>query len=395
VNRLRLLPTRKLVTLCVAIASLVVTAAAIAAAVGTSGPVPPPRPLAQAVHGALAAPPITGIDARVSFTNKLVDTSNLEGVSPLLAGATGRLWAAPDGKLRLELQSDRGDAQLVSDGRSFFLYDASSDTVYRGSLPADRRHEPARHEGVPSVARIQQGIARLGRFAGVTGPARGSLAGRPAYTVRLAPRHNHGLIGGLELAWDAARGAPLRLGVFATGNPSPVLELKATDVSYGPVPASTFAIAPPKSAHVVDLGTRGRAPRRGAKGHAAEGPNVNGAAAVSHALPFHLSAPASLVGRPRTRVHLISSDGGKGAAIAYGRPLLGGVLVLEQRAVPERAQNPNGLEAKLPHVDVNGASATELATALGTVVRFERAGVRYTVIGPVTPAVALAAARAL
>ena len=37
----------------------------------------------------------------------------------------------------------------------------------------------------------------------------------------------------------------------------------------------------------------------------------------------------------------------------------------------------------------------ELATALGTVLRFDRGGVRYTVIGSVPPAAAEAAARAL
>ena len=39
------------------------------------------------------------------------------GASPLLAGADGRLWITKDGRFRLELQSDAGDAQIVSDGK--------------------------------------------------------------------------------------------------------------------------------------------------------------------------------------------------------------------------------------------------------------------------------------
>ena len=35
------------------------------------GPTPPPKPLAQAVHGALAAPPGDGVTARIAFTNHL------------------------------------------------------------------------------------------------------------------------------------------------------------------------------------------------------------------------------------------------------------------------------------------------------------------------------------
>jgi hypothetical protein len=46
-------------------------------------------------------------------------------------------------------------------------------------------------------------------------------------------------------------------------------------------------------------------------------------------------------------------------------------------------------------VSINGVSGQEIDTALGTVVRFSRAGVEYTVIGSVSPRLADAAARAL
>jgi hypothetical protein len=46
-------------------------------------------------------------------------------------------------------------------------------------------------------------------------------------------------------------------------------------------------------------------------------------------------------------------------------------------------------------VSINGSNGHELATALGTVLTFGRAGVQYTVIGSVPAAAAEAAARAL
>jgi hypothetical protein len=46
-------------------------------------------------------------------------------------------------------------------------------------------------------------------------------------------------------------------------------------------------------------------------------------------------------------------------------------------------------------VSINGATGQELATPLGTVVRFTRAGVAYTVLGSVAPYAAETAARAL
>ena len=49
----------------------------------------------------------------------------------------------------------------------------------------------------------------------------------------------------------------------------------------------------------------------------------------------------------------------------------------------------------LQQLSIDGATAHEFATALGTIVQFERDRVSYTVVGSVPPAAAEAAARAL
>jgi hypothetical protein len=46
-------------------------------------------------------------------------------------------------------------------------------------------------------------------------------------------------------------------------------------------------------------------------------------------------------------------------------------------------------------VSIHGATGTELPTAIGTVLRFTRKGVTYTVLGSVPPAAAELAAKAL
>jgi hypothetical protein len=46
-------------------------------------------------------------------------------------------------------------------------------------------------------------------------------------------------------------------------------------------------------------------------------------------------------------------------------------------------------------VTIDGASATELSTALGTLLSFERAGVRYLLLGSVTAASVESVARGL
>src|SRR5205807_490849 len=136
-SHLRRISTANLLALAATTLAVLVLGVAIANAIATSGSPPPRTTLPRAIHGALTAPAPTGLSARIKFTSRLIDSSLLgEHVSPLLKGASGRLWVAQGGRLRLELQSDRGDSQVVSDGHRFLLSDPTSNTVYTGTLPA-------------------------------------------------------------------------------------------------------------------------------------------------------------------------------------------------------------------------------------------------------------------
>ncbi|HET8672627.1 MAG TPA: hypothetical protein VFL87_03265, partial [Thermoleophilaceae bacterium] len=266
----------------------------------------------------------------------------------------------------------------VANGRSLLLYESQSNTAYRADLPAEHsKREP--RQGLPSLGRIQHGIDRARTRATVSGAIPTTVAGRPAYEVRVSP-HSGGLLSGARFAWDAARGLPLRIAVYARGDGSPVLSLTATRISYGAVPASTFDIAPPPGAKVVDLTPRG-------SGSAAGGGR-------SKPLSFKLSAPARLGGLARQGVKRF----GDGAVVSYGQGL-GGLVVIETKAgggsgqAGPRRQSELGLS--LPTVQVHGITGQELPTALGTLVRFTRGGVEYTVLGAQPAATVIAAARAL
>ena len=387
---LRTISTQRLLALLAIVVLAAAGGTAIALAAGDGGPVPPAKPLDAAVHDALAGPEVQGLSARVEFTNHLVDSAALEGSAPLLKGASGRLWLS-NHHLRLELQSDQGDAQVVLDRNSFWVYDVSSHTVYRGRLPNDRKVEPAakKKHHAPSLAEVRDGIARVMRHATLSGAVPGDVAGRPAYEVRIAPKQG-GLIGAARLAFDANHAVPLSVAVLARGSSSPVLELKATDISYGPVPASTFDVTPPKGAKTVDVSPRAA--------HRSNG-RVLGRAAVAQALPFKLAAPSTLGGRRLTQVELVGRHGGAGALATYGRGL-NGIAVLQRKAesakaTPEPRGDHHGRTLSLPRVNVGGVSAEELATPLGTVIRFERGGVSYVVVGSVPKSTAEAAARGL
>jgi hypothetical protein len=113
-------------------------------------------------------------------------------------------------------------------------------------------------------------------------------------------------------------------------------------------------------------------------------------------LPFSVLAPKSLVGLPRRAVTRVDFGGSPAALVAYGRNL-GGIAVLEQSASSQSKLNlgGSGRGLSLPTVSIDGVTGQELDTALGTLIRFTRGKVTYTVLGSVPPAAAELAARAL
>ena len=403
---LRTASTGRLLATIVGFVVAIAAGTAIAVAATGSGPMPKRKPLAEALHQGLSAPAVKGITANISFTNNLIDSSNFTGDNrdPILQGASGRLWLSGDRRLRIELQSNNGDSQVVVNGRAFWISDPMSNTVYEGTLPASKPEKtgtaPA-DQGVPSIAKIQSELTKLMQTVNVSGARPADVGGQAAYRVEISPKHDGGLLGSAQVAWDAVKGVPLEVGIYARGNSTPVIALKATNISYGPVPASDFAVTPPSGSKVTKIsiaGTAGRAEKATRAARHAKHARVSGEAAVASRVPFTLAAPSSLVGLPRHETSLLSEGGKPGAVVTYGQNL-GGIVVIEQKAdpaasgKPKSAGGPSGLS--LPTVSISGSTGQELSTALGTVIRFTRGGVGYTVLGSVPAAAAEQAARAL
>jgi outer membrane lipoprotein-sorting protein len=379
-RHLRTASTTRIVTLLAAVVALVLSAGFAQAALD-SDPKPDPKPLDRAILDAVNAPAVAGVSARVTFTNGLLPTGSLPNgaVSPLAEGAEGRLWVAGDGRMRLELQSEAGDAQIVAGEDRVTIYDSSSETAY--VLPM-KRVEPKEHEPA-TLAGVRAGLDRLAETWSLSGAQPTSTAGRPTYTVRIAPKDDGGLLGAAELAWDALNGTPLRAAVYAQGQDEPVLELEAHDVSYGTIPGSTFEAKAPKGTRIVEID-----PASGKDAHGRP-TTVRGVDAVQERLSFTLSAPKELAGLPRTDVRLVNAGGKPAALSVYGEGM-GAILVLQSEAGPEGKS-----ELQLPQINIDGATGTELATPLGTVVTFRRGDVSYVVLGSVPPVAAENAARGL
>ncbi len=385
-NLLRRLPLSRLLLLCGLVVAIGIGVTALAVGLST-GPVPPAKPLAEAVHDSLAgasSQPVQGVSAQIQLTNHLVEGANLAGggnggsggdggggglaSSPLLTGASGRLWISSEGKARLELQSEKGDSQILYDGHTVSLYDAASNTEYRytpqqgsggaaaGDSGSTASSDSSHHHGVPTAQEIQEALAHAtAHGATISAATPTDVAGQPAYTVRITPTHNGGLIGGAELSWDATNGAPLRAAIYSSTSAAPVIELAATSVSYGPVENSVFELNPPANTKIEEV----TAPHESSAGQPAPG-------------------DSSGHSKPTVTTH------GEGLA---------GIAVIEDQT-ENGAKTTESLEG-LPQVKVNGTTASELATPLGTLLTFERGGIRYLLAGSVTPASIEAFARGL
>ncbi len=387
-NILRRLPLSRLLLLCGLIVAIGASATALAVALG-AGPTPPPKPLAQAIHDALGASsgaPIEGVSASITWTDHLLEGASLADggqsgeltSSPLVSGASGRLWIAKDGRLRLELQSQKGDTQILYDGHTLTVYDAATNTLYRytppvGEMgaadggwtpyaplaekaPADRKANVS-HE-VPTVAKIEEVLSHVSQHADVSGATPTDIAGQPAYTVRVSPKEGGSLFAGVELSFDADNGVPLRSAIYSSTSSSPVAELAATEISYGPVESSVFEVNPPASAKVEELRLGGSDGEHGGAAHA------HGDGHGKPKLTTYGHGPATIV---------VLASKTKGSAKAGAGKSLGG----------------------LPQVTIDGVSASELRTELGTILSFERGGVSYLLAGSVSPSAIETVARGL
>jgi outer membrane lipoprotein-sorting protein len=391
VNIFRRLPLFRLLTALAVTVVVAVSATALAFALG-AGPTPPAEPLADAIHGALVGAggeTVQGVSANITFTDHLLEGANLASggksseltSSPLITGASGRLWVAKDGDMRLELQSEQGDTQILYDGHTLQLYDAATNTLYRYTPPAqeekgaseaaDREAPKSRvdqlgvaqaeiqadpadsqsHE-VPSVAKIEEAIASL-KHVDVSGATPTDVAGQPAYTVRVSPKEGGSLLAGAELSFDADNGVPLRSAIYSTDGSAPVLELAASEISFGPVDSSIFAITPPSNAKVQEISFSNEHKEGVAAKHAAG-----------------------------ERPKLSTSGHGPGTVA---------VLTTKSNGAKDEAGSLEGLSK----VTINGTSASVLRTELGTLLTFERSGVRYLVAGAVSPAAVEEVARGL
>jgi hypothetical protein len=347
---------------------------------------PPKRSLASAVHRIFTAKPVTGVSAQFRVDQHLLAGSSTSLASnPLLQGATGSVWVG-GGRARLVVKSQLGTTSVAYDGHQVTLYDRRNHVAYVLPVKHHAKKGGATEHNVPTMAAIQHALAQASKFAILSGAIPSNVAGREAYTVHVSPRHNGGLFGEFDLAWDAAHAVPLRFAIFPRGSSTAAISISVTHIRYGAIPARALSMTPPAGTKIVHVHMPSRHEHPAQQAHVA--PAV-GAAAVSKAVGFTVAAPTRLAGFPQQRLHAVSIGSHRAALATYGRGL-GTVFLLEQRASGSKTPL-----SSLPTVSVAGIKAHELDTTLGSVIQWSRGGVTYTIAGSQSAQRLLSAAESL
>ena len=190
----------------------------------------------------------------------------------------------------------------------------------------------------------------------VSGATPTDVAGQPAYTVRISPKEGGSLFGGAELSFDAVNGVPLRAAIYSSTSSSPVIELAATEVSYGPVEARCSR-------------SRRRAGAKIDEVKLARTPNSSAA-------------------RTRRPKRTSPSD--------HPRPRAHGDRRASKHSVKAGAgTSASGSLEGLPRSRSTASTPASCAPSSAPLLSFERSGVRYVLAGSVTPAAIEAFARGL
>jgi hypothetical protein len=182
------------------------------------------------------------------------------------------------------------EIDLVRNRDQAWLWDSSTQTVTH-FIWAEGRGQAPTGSGLPPMwvppTPEQLAAGLLSDLGGTTSVAVGAplyVAGEAAYQLLVTPKATGSTVDHMEIDVGASGpllGVPLQVAVYATGQPSPAIELGFTGVVHlGPPPASELTFTPPPGSKVI---TR----RLGEVHGGRAGGGLGGTASVASALGFN------------------------------------------------------------------------------------------------------------
>jgi outer membrane lipoprotein-sorting protein len=231
-----------------------------AAAASPDLPARTPTQLLAALASHAGSPPAmsgTVVESADLGIPQLPGEQSQSSILSLLTGShTIKLWYADPAHVRLALPIPLGETDLIRNGSTAWVWQSSSDSVTKITLPARRGGAPdGTGTGTPAPLTPQQAaqkvLAAVGPSTSVTSGPTTTVAGQDAYQLVIAPRDSRSLVGKVVIDLDAQHpGVVLGVQLFARGAASPAFQTGFTSITFGAPPASTFDFTPPPGASV-------------------------------------------------------------------------------------------------------------------------------------------------
>jgi outer membrane lipoprotein-sorting protein len=233
---------------------------------------------------------VKNLSGSITLTTNLgiPDLSQLSGLAgqgsgfnptDLLSGShTAQIWVAGPDLQRIALPTSLAETDVIHNGNNVWVWQsAGSKVTHVQGTPGQasaKAAEPATAE-TPTVETPAQlaakVLAQVDPSTLVTVGKPGYVANHAVYVLDLAPRSSASTIAHVDIAVDAANGLPLKVSVWAKGQPKSVaLALGFSSVKFSRPATSTFSFTPPPGSKVTNKtiapGTATKAPS--AAGHA-------------------------------------------------------------------------------------------------------------------------------
>jgi outer membrane lipoprotein-sorting protein len=164
---------------------------------------------------------------------------------------TAQVWIDGPDRQRLAVTAPLSEADVVHHGRDVWTYTSEDDTVSHTVLPDGRPGAADPTAVLTPTAAAQQALAAIDSTTVVSVADTARVAGRPVYTLQLAPRDARSTVREVAISVDSATGVPLRLEVYGAAA-APAFQVGFTSVDFSTPAASRFTFTAPPGAKVTD-----------------------------------------------------------------------------------------------------------------------------------------------
>lgn len=218
-----------------------------------------PQALLASTIGALEkAPPISGtvgVHADLGIPSLPSDgPGSPTGAAALLSSLSGdntlRVWSSQSG-FKVAQVLPAAERSITVSRTNAWAWDSQKYTAWHmGPLSGTNQMPPS----MPDPTTLaQQALDAITPTTSVTVAEPAWVAGQASYVLVLTPESSGTLVGHVDLSIDARNRLPLGVSIYARGAGSPAVSSAFTQVSFAPLPASTFEFTPPPGAKVVNV----------------------------------------------------------------------------------------------------------------------------------------------